>query len=297
MNDFRTTPAPMNSLGMTLYRHGAALLAGRGLRRYAFVNRLNSMVLRCVRPHEAEVLGHRMLLDRRDSLDLSLNGIYEPLETRIAETLVTPGGCVVDVGANIGYYTLLCARRAGPAGQIYAFEPEPENFSLLQQNVRRNGYRNVQMENAAVSSATGSLKLFVSEENHGDHRVYASENDSRRHVSIRAVRLDDYFADDLPLIDLLKMDIQGAEGHALGGMKTLLQCRPPRAILTEFWPLGLRRAGTEASGLLRLLESNGYQLAHLDERRREPVPITAAELLGQFTEANGHQTNLLARHD
>lgn len=287
----------MNSLGMTLYRRGSALLAGRGLRRYALVNRLNSFVLRCVRPREAVVLGHRMLIDRHDSLELSIKGIYEPLETRIAEKLVTPGGCVVDIGANIGYYTLLCARRAGPAGQVYAFEPEPENFSLLQQNVRRNGYNNVQLENAAVSNTTGNLNLFISQENHGDHRVYASETDERRTVSIRAVRLDDYFADDPPLIDLLKMDIQGAEGRALEGMKTLLQCRPPRAILTEFWPLGLRRAGTNASDMLRLLESMGYQLAHLDERRGEPVSISATELLEQFTEANGHQTNLLARHE
>ena len=282
---------------MTLYRRGSALLAGRGLRRYALVNRLNSFVLRHVRPPEAVVLGHRMLIDRHDSLELSIKGIYEPLETRIAEKLVTPGGCVVDIGANIGYYTLLCARRAGPAGQVYAFEPEPENFSLLQQNVRRNGYSNVQLENAAVSNTTGNLSLFISQENHGDHRVYASEGDQRGQVSVRAVRLDDYFADDPPLIDLLKLDIQGAEGRALEGMKTLLQCRPPRAIHTEFWPLGLRRAGPNASDMLRLLESTGFQLSHLDERRGEPVSITASELLKRFTEANGHQTNLLARHE
>src|SRR5262245_57312412 len=120
----------MSSLGMALYRRGSTLLAGLGLRRYALVNRLNSLVLSCVRPHEAVVLGHRMLLDRRDSLNLSLNGIYEPLETHFVEELVPPGGCVVDIGANIGYYTLLCARWAGPTGQVYAFEPEPENFSL-----------------------------------------------------------------------------------------------------------------------------------------------------------------------
>src|SRR5262245_23007593 len=108
----------MTSIGLRLYRQGAALLAGRGLRRYAAINRLNEWVLRWVRPREAEVLGHRMLLDRRDSLNLSLRGIYEPLETRVAEEMIPVGGCVVDIGANIGYYTLLAARRAGPAGQV-----------------------------------------------------------------------------------------------------------------------------------------------------------------------------------
>jgi len=285
----------VSSVGIALYRRGRALLAGRGWRRYAVVNRLNEFVIRCVRQREAIVLGHPMLLDPCDSLQLSTRGIYEPLETRVAEELVPSGGCVVDIGANIGYYTLLCARRAGPTGQIHAFEPAPNNFSLLQQNVRRNGYRNVHLQNAAISDTNGRLSLFLSQTNHGDHRVYHSENERRQRILIRALRLDEYFGDQLPLIDFLKMDIQGAEGRALMGMRRLLQSRPPRAILTEFWPLGLRRAGTRAADMLRLLEAAGYQIEQLDQLSGEVVTLSPPELLARFTEANGLQTNLIAR--
>src|SRR5262245_41545755 len=107
----------MNSLGISLYRRGCALLAGRGLRRYRWVNRLNQLVLGLVKSREADVLGHRMLLDRGDTLELSVHGIYEPFETRIAQEMLPERGCFVDVGANIGYYTLLAARRVGPKGQ------------------------------------------------------------------------------------------------------------------------------------------------------------------------------------
>ena len=285
----------MSTLGIGFYRRCTAMLAGRGLRQYRWVNRLNEFVLRQVKTHEAVVLGHRMQLDRSDSLELSIRGIYEPLETRLAQELIRPGGCAVDVGANIGYYTLLLARGVGPRGRVYAFEPEPQNFSLLEKNVRSNGYANVQLERKAASDTTGSLQLFVSRENQGDHRVYASPTESRGSVHIRAVRLDDYFRDEFPEIDLLKMDIQGAEGHALLGMSEMLRCRPPRAILTEFWPLGLKRAGSEAARILQLLEARGYRLHLLNESTGRTVPMGADELLARFTVENGHQANLLAQ--
>ena len=89
------------------------------------------------------VHGHRMLLDRYDTLDLRRQGIFEPLATALLPLLVGDGDMVIDVGANIGYYTLLCARLVGKRGLVYAFEPEPQAFALLEQNVALNGYRNV----------------------------------------------------------------------------------------------------------------------------------------------------------
>src|SRR5262249_36832247 len=150
----------MSTLALHLYRRGAALLAGRGLRRYRWVNQFHALVLRHVKAREATVLGHRMRLDTCDSLELSIHGIYEPAETRFVEANVPRGGCVLDIGANIGYYTLLFARAVGPAGRVFAFEPEPENFDLLRQNVRSNGYENVRMENLAVADENGWLNLF-----------------------------------------------------------------------------------------------------------------------------------------
>src|SRR5262245_27906916 len=100
----------MSTAAVRLYGLASRLLAGRGLRRYAWVNRRNADSLSSVKASEAGVLGQRLLLDRLDSLELSVQGIYEPLETKVSLSLIPAGGCAVDIGANIGYYALLFAR-------------------------------------------------------------------------------------------------------------------------------------------------------------------------------------------
>src|SRR5262245_590665 len=118
------------------------------------------------------VFGHRMYLDKLDSLQLSLRKVYEPIETRLVMDLVKPNQVVLDIGANIGYYTLIFSKLVGPGGRVYAFEPHPTNFSLLDRNVQTNGYKNATVVRKAVADATGSLKLYESELNSADHRIY-----------------------------------------------------------------------------------------------------------------------------
>lgn len=139
-----------------------------------------------------DVLGHQMHLDERDSMRLSFTRVYEPLETQWMFDHVGPNDVVVDVGANIGYYTLLLAKQVGHAGRVFAFEPDPVNFDLLQRNVERNGYRNIVLERLAVSDVTGSVTLFTNEENRGDHRIHPTTSDLPA-VEVPSVRLDDYF--------------------------------------------------------------------------------------------------------
>ncbi len=85
------------------------------------------------------VLGHRMFLDRFDSLSLSVVGRHEQCITELVQQIIKPGDIVLDIGANIGYYTLIFARCVGPTGHVYAFEPDPGSFALLQKNVQING--------------------------------------------------------------------------------------------------------------------------------------------------------------
>ena len=172
-----------------------------------------------------DVLGHRMYLDAEDSLDLSWNQDYEPCETRFCLSQLRDGDVALDIGANIGYYTLLFARRVGPRGHVFAFEPEPSNFALLTKNVQLNGYTNVTLVNKAVSDTNGRLRLFLSMGNNADHRVYDSQ-DGRHSVEVESVRLDDHFAGFSRAINFIKMDIQGAVLPAAQGMTSLLQKNP-----------------------------------------------------------------------
>ena len=115
-----------------------------------------------LRQEEVMVHGFPFLLDPLDSLELSIFRSYEPFETSLLSAEVRPGMTIVDVGANIGYYTLLFSKLTGESGHVYAFEPEPENFALLQQNLARNNRTNVKVFNAGgEQSARGIVPLSL----------------------------------------------------------------------------------------------------------------------------------------
>ncbi len=218
-------------------------------------------------PFIENVIGHKLHLDPHDSLGLSVRGSYEPFQTRLLQQRIRTGSVVLDIGALIGYYTLLFAKAAGPTGRVYAFEPEPHNYALLGRNVEINGYQNVTLVNRAVTDRTGSVRLFISEENSGDHRSYASSDD-RESIEIQSVALDDYFRHLDIAIDVVKMDIQGGEYHALTGMQSLLSRSPSVTLATEFWPHGLSAAGIDPVGYLSLLFESGFLTYEIDETKK-----------------------------
>ena len=103
-------------------------------------------------------------------------GIWEPHETSLILDLLQPGDTFLDVGANIGYFSILAAAAVGEAGSVMAYEPDPENYRLLQANVELNALRpRVISTAAALSDANGEGRLYLSADNLGDHQVYAGD--------------------------------------------------------------------------------------------------------------------------
>jgi FkbM family methyltransferase len=204
------------------------------------------------------VLGHKMFLDEQDSLELSIYKVFEPAEGRFLMNQITEGSSVVDIGANIGYYTLQFARKVGSRGHVYAFEPDPQNFILLKKNIEVNGYKNVTPVQMAVSDVSGVTRLYLSLENKGDHRIFESD-ESRSSVEIQSTLLDDYFRGSENKIDLIKMDVQGAEYRALMGMQGVLSRNPGIVLVTEFWPYGLIQSNADPKAYLDLLLSHGFE--------------------------------------
>lgn len=240
----------------------------------------------------ALVDGHKMFLDSKDSLGLSSEGIYEPFETEFVKRELKKGDVVLDIGANIGYYTLIFAKLVGEKGKVFAFEPEPTNFYLLKKNVEINGYKNVTLIQMAVSNKTEKLKLYLSEVNKGDHRIYDSHN-GRQFLEIEAVRLDDYFKNYNEKIDFIKMDIQGAEGGAIQGGFSFLQKNKNVRIITEFWPIGLKTSGIAPQEYLELLIGLGFRLYEVSEWEKRIKPVDIPELLEIYIPEKGNYTNLL----
>jgi FkbM family methyltransferase len=244
--------------------------------------------------------GIKLYLDPKDQVitpTILVLGSWETTETDWFLRIVKPGDTVVDAGANIGYYTVIGSRLVGDKGKVYAFEPEPANFALLQKNVRLNGLTNVVLEQKALSNRKGTLQLFIAEQNKGDHRIYQPEGESRASVEVEAVRLDEYFEDHPRGIDVLKTDTQGAEGLILEGMTGLLQGRTDGpTIFMEFWPHGLKGMGTDAGDLLKWLQSYGYRFYDINPRDKKGLPrVEPADLLaGHPVDDASSQTDLLA---
>lgn len=242
-----------------------------------------------------DVQGHRMHLDSRDSLRLSVARMYEPVVTELFRREVRPGQTALDLGANIGYFTLILAGRVGPSGRVVAFEPDPTNFSLLERNVAANGYTNAQLVRRAVWSRTGPLTLFLNEENRGDHRAYDTA-EGRASVQIEAVTVDDNFGGDPPSVDWIKMDVQGSELHALRGMQRVLERSPTLTIVTEFWPSALARSGAGApADLLHELSRLGFTFEIVDEASGRLEVTTIERLLATHTVENGESADLVCR--
>src|SRR5512138_2867115 len=128
------------------FRRTTRLFSGHALRdRFPLLNAAYRAIGRTLSPPTAQVHGQTMYLDPGDSMGLAIQGTYEPEETEAVLRSVKSGMVVVDIGANIGYYTLLFARLVGPQGRVIAFEPDPATFALLKKNVDSNQHRNVEL--------------------------------------------------------------------------------------------------------------------------------------------------------
>jgi len=232
-------------------------------KRKAVVERL----LRAAFGETVEARGHLLEVDPTDSLvgaRLRRRGVWSKAESSLYERCLRPGDFVVDCGAHVGYFTLIFARQVGPTGQVLAFEPEPRNFRLLEQNVRRNGYENVTVVPQALSRSRGDAPLSVAAGNLGDHRLGRSLA-GRETITVRTTTLDAYLASAPRPPDFLKLDVQGSEAAVLDGARETLSSSPRMAMLTEFWPAAIREAGDDPGRFLDSIAATGFSIAVLDE--------------------------------
>lgn len=260
------------------------------LHRFKFFGTLNKKIIAKIKKDSAMVDGHQMQLDAHDSLNLSIDGVYEVEQTNYIKSILKSGDQVLDIGANIGYYSLIIAKKIGPNGKVYCFEPDANNFKILSKNISQNNYSNVSaLYNAAVSNENGSLKLFISSVNSGDHRTYSSEND-RNFVEVKALRLGDVPELKEIKIRLIKMDIQGWEMYAVRGMAHLIEQSKP-IVISEFWPIGFKMSNTDPDEYFQFFQRLGYKLFTITETGLKPV--TKEELYAEYTAEKRNFTSIV----
>ena len=266
----------MKSILFRAYAAFASFVSRLGLRNSRAARAAHRFIYRTSKPSRVTVHGLTLYVHPSDTViadRLIRSGTWEPFETEVfLEQVSRTAGIVVDIGANIGYYTLLAARRGAA---VVAFEPDPENAALLRKNVRENGFEaSVEVVQKAVWDRTGSERLYTSPDNRGDHRLYSS-GDDRESLVCDTVRLDDFFGSRDTPIGLVKIDAQGAEGRVLKGMRRTLERNRSAALLIEFSPNLLALLGDDPDEGLADLARHGFDLFVIDEEhaRLEPLDI------------------------
>jgi FkbM family methyltransferase len=198
------------------------------------------------------ILGKWMYLDDLDSSRLTRFGIYQPEETKLIKKLVKKKHIVLDIGANIGYFTLIMAKQAK---QVHAFEPETRNFEILKKNVELNHLSNVKLHKVAVAETRAKTTLHLCDIGRGMHRIYPSQWCKEGITEVETVSIDDIIED----ADFIKMDIEGAELGALKGMIKLLKKRNTTMIM-EFHPPSIEEYGAKPRDIYNFMTSLGYDI-------------------------------------
>lgn len=159
-----------------------------------------------------------------------LGGTYEPDQTELFRRSVRPGDDVLDLGAHLGYYTLLASRLAGISGRVFAFEPQPRNVAYLRRHAQLNGCRNVEVVEAAVYDRTGEVRF---QPGRGSGTGKVAEDGG---TAVRAVRLDDFVVERGIVPAVLKIDVEGGERRVLDGAREMLRRDRPLIFLSTHGP-------------------------------------------------------------
>ena len=231
---------------------------------------------------------HKIFLDANDSLHLSVHESFEDLESEIMRKNVREGDLVLDIGANIGYYSLLLAKLVGGNGKVYSFEPEPSNFALLKKNIEVNGYKNIIPIQKAVSESNRKIKFYLEKENFGAHKIHNS-NKKMNSIEVDSVKLDSFFKNKKQKINFIKMDIEGAEGKAIQGMQNLIKTNKNLKIILEFTPVSLRECGVGPEELFKMLKE--FKSYNIDEHKNKINLVNPKQITSDFN--GGGFTNLL----
>jgi FkbM family methyltransferase len=237
---------------------------------------------------EVSCHGSLLLLPGRDVTILPslMNNTYEVLELELLELLLQPGMTVVDVGANVGIHTSIAARSVAPHGTVYGFEPVPENFEILVQNLSRNELTNVVLEPSAVGNEVGRSTIYLEDHSIGTHSLLRGGNSNpSQTLSVPVTTLDSYFAAAMPeIVDLLKIDVEGYEPNVLMGAVTLLE-------RTEQLLIEYNRSSIEANGGVSAFIELLAGFDHLYEINERSHALT---LFSRRDFYNTHYVNLFA---
>jgi FkbM family methyltransferase len=202
------------------------------------------------------------------------NGWTDAQNVEVLSALLAPGMVFFDVGANVGFYTLVASRIVGKDGEVHSFEPNPETFGCLKENLRINALKNVFANQFALSDSKQTGRLYLHRPQfQGGSSLVASPEDAldKRVCDVSCRTLDDYLRDRHRGIDVMKADVEGAEVNLLRGGNSSLQGEERPIIFMEFNGAALKRVGHSCKELADLAVSYGYDLFRVTDLSLRPL--------------------------
>ena len=267
----------------------AKLSQGRGYGKKKFIRKTLNLAEKSFRSSEVIVHGHKMHLPKNGFADYSTHGIYGELDTLAVEKIIHKGDYVIDVGAAIGYFTLIFARSVGDSGKVIAFEPKEGRCKILATNLSLNDYTNTTIENSAIMSKDVTPKFFSRNDtiaglryikNENEHHDYLDTYKFQKPIDVRTTDLDGYLIEHniLEKISFMKIDVDGPELLVLQGSKSLLKNENLK-IFMEWDKASAKWSGCEPVEIIDLLLENNFKMFYPDYKKHKFFEISKKELL------------------
>lgn len=237
-----------------IYKKIAGFLWGTKISKVPGIRRIHHHIKKRVSLQKIIINNHTLFLDKEDSLHLTLNEEFSPEITDVLKKNVKKGDTVVDIGAHIGYFTIILSDLVGNDGKVIAFEPNPITFSILKKNIETNSLSNVILENLAISDIESEQYIKESNESAGS----SIDKNYTDGIKINTITLDKYFENKE--INFIKMDVQGSEFNILnGGIKTFK--KKPKCII-EIHPTIFDSKGEKISSkeIINMLKNCNYNI-------------------------------------
>lgn len=252
-------------------------------------------------------LDSKLMINKKDphiGLFLLKTGEYEPIQTELFLQTTSKGDCVLDIGANIGYYSVLAAKKVGETGRVFAFEPDKNNFISLEENLKLNGLTNVKSEAVAVGDYEGFSDLYVNTKHRGRSSFVKNFNETSDTLSYKVAlsTLDEYAKkNNIKNIDVLKIDVEGYEIPVLKGGINTLKASLGTKMFVECNPESLKGSSHTVDELLAVIYDLGFDIKYIiDEPIGKLIPFSQNSLdktlyrvayTNLFCEKPTHETN------
>lgn len=228
-------------------------------------------------------MGNKIIYsNKEDYLNIKIHYRYGQT-TKLLKKFVKEGTVVIDLGANIGYYTILSAELVGKTGHVYSFEPDLDNFSFMKKSVNTNNLINVTLEQKGVADKNYQARLYLSDATNA-HRIYKSENQDSKSIEIQIIKLDDYFSDGINKPCFIKSNIQGADIKAIIGMKKILENTSDLILYFEYSPIMLKQFDSDPEPTINSLLDIGFTIYDIGNWSTEQPQLLEKNKITKFSQ-------------